>query len=191
MSRWTKAQELELEWWTNNNVDPRRAWRYYDLHFIGELQDTFECSIDIGSGPVSYLHNHNVRSKVRWAIDPLIMRYRKIAKFQKYGLCSVLSKESIPESMSPLPDAVFMLNMLDHVEDPIETMIKVRNLMAEAGKLFIFCDLDKKTDIMHPHRLSLRWFQHHVFPHFTSIVFWVAPSWKFSNSVLYYVGRKK
>lgn len=194
MNSWTKAQKHELEWWTNNNVDPRVPWRYYDLHFIHELQEKFGIAVDVGSGPVSYLHNHNVRYECSCEIDPLTDAYHRIKKFDRYRLlgAGIASNLDIDDyAFFAKPDAIFCLNMLDHVQDPIKAMQKIMDLLQDDGKLFLFCDLDKKTDWMHPHRLPIGWFETHVFPHFHSLVCDVEKSWKFSNDVLYYVGRKR
>lgn len=192
MSKWTKAQKHELEWWTNNNVDPRVPWRYYDLHFIQELQEKFHCVIDVGSGPVPYLYNHNVRCDIGEAIDPLIDAYYRIGKFNRYRpRIYVNTRIVFPDRFSAVPDAAFCLNMLDHVQDPIKTMQKITDSLRGGGKLFLFCDLDKKPDLMHPQRLPLEWFQEHVFPYFHLLVCDIEKSWKFSNEVIYYVGRKR
>lgn len=192
MSKWTKAQKHELEWWRNNDVDPRKAWQYYDMHFLPELQEEFTLGIDIGSGPVSYFYNPNVKCTLSAAIDPLIEGYYAISKFDKYRAGRVIPTGSdLFIDWTYKQDVIFMLNMLDHVEDPGRVIKKAIDILATNGKLFIFVDIDKKPDLMHPHMITVKWIQKQLGHKFDSLIFAVEKSWKFPNDVLYYCGRKR
>jgi len=197
MVSWPKAQERELEWWTNvRNFNPRNAWSHYDSHFSPFLKRKFDCVFDVGCGPVPYFCNCDVvHTRLACAIDPLMPEYQKLDKYKVFRAGFKYSiRTSMPDDVTmrtwtiPNPDAIFLLNMLDHAEVPAFTLVRAIELLRKDGLLFVFCDIGKEPDLMHPHTLGA------ASLHFDGLVdlyMKVEPSWKFDNDVLYYVGRKK
>ena len=118
-ARYQRAQQVELEWWTNNTWSPHVSWNRYDQVFLPYYGEQFYgLAIDVGSGPVPVLCNHNVFFRTGIAVDPLIFEYEKILKYQLYFTKMFNRKKSLSSLDSDSADTMFCLNTLDHCADP-------------------------------------------------------------------------
>ena len=184
------VQAHELGYWKSTPYDPTNPWYYYDRAFIPYLHPV-DLALEFGCGPVPYLLNHNVRFKKGVAIDPLIVEYCKLRRYGHYWKTSKII--DVASSARHLPDGygdvTFALNVLDHVQDPE----KFLDLLAAKtkGLLFLFTDVDKPPDKMHPHTIDSTWLWGELGARFREELWLVEKSWKFSNNVVYYIGRKR
>jgi len=53
--------------------------------------------------------------------------------YQKYGLIQVKNIEDVPTKI----DLIYMIEVIEHLENPIQVMIKLKALLKETGKIFI------------------------------------------------------
>lgn len=147
---------------------------------------------DVGCGPVPYLLNHNVVFEEGYAVDPLIAKYMMLPKYESYwGLCglNIASHESI--KTIPEVDVVFFLNAIDHAQDPWKLLSKVVAKLKHGGRLFLFSDVGKPPDAMHPHTIDPKRLQDELKDACDVVYGVIEPSWKFANSVMYYVGNRR
>jgi SAM-dependent methyltransferase len=191
--RFATIQKMELEWWTNTPHDPRRPWWYYDRAFLPFIDGPLGTVADIGCGPVPYFLNHNIIFSTAYAVDPLIFEYWQM---DKYSLWPYTKAKSFPVTDSrqicdESVDTAFMLNTLDHVQDPMFMLNEAYRILVFKGRLFLFVDMDKKPDLMHPHRIDASWLEDELEKRFEHVMSVVRESWKFDNLVMYYIGRKR
>lgn len=186
-------QIQELGYWTHTPYPPDGPWRHYDKAFIRFL-DKHRVAVDVGCGPVPYLFNHNVRYDVGFAVDPLIEKYYKIPRYRKYWDLygqDVERLHSLSLLEDGIADAVYGLNVLDHVQDVERLLEEIYRKMAQIGVLYLYVDVGKKPDKMHPHMIDADELLDQLDMLFVDIWYKIQPSWKFDNQVLFYVGGKK
>jgi SAM-dependent methyltransferase len=189
--RFASIQKMELEWWTNSPHDPRRPWYYYDRVFLPHLDGNLGVVADIGCGPVPYFCNHNVLYEKAYAVDPLISEYMGLGKFNPFYCRSSFSGfYDVSELCDESVDVAFLLNTLDHAQDPESLLDEIARILVRKGRLFLFVDVDKKPDVMHPHTIDFGWLRHELDGRFERELREIFPSWKFDNRVIYYIGRK-
>jgi SAM-dependent methyltransferase len=182
-------QVQELGYWQHTHYDPRGPWYYYDRAFLPYL-GKMGIVADVGCGPVPYLCNHNLRYDYGYAIDPLIEKYYELEKYDAYRCRACMRFESTEEVATDLFDAVFVLNTLDHAQNPESLMLEIGRILEPGGKLFLFVDLDKPPDNKHPHTITKGWMIEQLSP-FVDMFCKIEKSWKFPNDVLYYFGVKR
>jgi hypothetical protein len=181
---WVEAQAHELNFWSGD-TDPEGYWWHYDMVFLPYLYPTFKSVIDIGSGPVPYIMSHNVRYVEGWAFDTLTAKYRELHQFDKYLIKPFTACETIPQRQF---EAVFCLNMLDHVGVPQDV---IRRVVEACGDwLFFYCDVNKTPDNMHPHTISVDWVLSEL-SGFNIQVCQIKKNRVFDNNVMFYVGRRR
>lgn len=196
-AKYDVAQKDELEWWTNYPFNPHWEWNQYDRVFMPyyptEIQDLV---IDVGSGPTPILLSHNVLYRRGIALDPLIHEYGGISKYNKYFTKAVERYASFEEVGPGGPiqigsaDVVFCLNTLDHVLDPAGLLQKILLVLKRGGLFFLFVDVDKPPDRMHPLSISSGELAEWLRP-FQRVFSLMQKSWKFDNNAYWYVGRAK
>ena len=191
--RFKRIQTRELEWWAHNKFNPEVEWGYYNNHFLGYFK-RFGVVADVGCGPVPYFFNPLVAANVdaAWAIDPLIFEYQKIPKYAAVWAdkqyCCAKATTFVGDNHF---DAVFALNVLDHVQDTGVFMRELARILVPGGRLFLAVDIDKPTDPMHPHTISGKWLLEWLVERFDVLMFKTENSWKFANDVAWFVGDLK
>jgi len=189
-ARYSRAQGNELEWWKNNAYTPFRQWHEYDKVFLPYYPDIpVGQAVDVGSGPVPMLCNHNVFYRHGIAIDPLIHEYAEILKYDLYLTRAFTRLDSIVDIKTESVDMAFCLNTLDHVQDPQLMVIELGRILRRYGKLFFFVDIDKRPDSAHPHAITRDWLAQELLAEFYPILWLEKKSWKFDNQALYFVGE--
>ena len=190
--RYARAQEVELEWWQNNHYDPYVEWRFYDKVFLSHYPDRIATlAVDVGSGPVPFLNNHNVSYNAGIAVDPLIFEYEKILKYDLYNVRSFRRHTDIRTLVEDCASVVFCLNTLDHCQDPAALIAEMSRILVRDGKIFIYLDIDKPPDPAHPLQITRDWLAHELLAEFEPELWLEKKSFKFQNQVLYFVGRKR
>ena len=185
------VQKRELAYWASAPYEPTGSWYYYDREFFKFLGD-FDKVADVGCGPVPYFLNHNIRYKEAIAVDPLISEYMKIKKYKDYKTWRKFSTVQNIESVNDgWADAVFALNVVDHVKEIAPFMLDLHRICDGNGKLFFYTDVGKKPDAMHPHNIDVNQMIEWLDDKFYTIYVNVRHSWKFPNDILYFVGEKK
>lgn len=190
-----KIQLKELSYWRNTPYPPTGSWYYYDREFLPYIDLNYLTVGDFGSGPVPYFFNHNVRYREGWAIDPLIHEYVGITKYKPYYDAARADRKTfrVEKRMQGFDygyfEAMFALNVLDHVQDIDEALYQLARVTR--GRLFIYVDVDKPPDPMHPLTVSAELLVSFLNINFDPIYVNVTPSWKFDNDVLYFVGDRK
>jgi len=187
--KWIKAQELEEEWWANTNFNPQVEWSYYLHHFAMHIKPDYDAVIDVGSGPCPFICNPVINSHLRVVVDPLWPRYIRMKRYNQWRCNIHKSHADLSEVMSGQFNAAFCLNTLDHVKDPLEMVKHLQRIIRPYGQLFLFVDVNKPPDRMHPHCIQTEWLVESLSP-LARICLHVEKSWKFENDVLYYVGKK-
>jgi len=152
----------------------------------------FDTVVDVGSGPVPYFCNHNVRFGRAVAVDPLAVPYSKIDKYQPFvSKCEYSTASGTVELLSGFADAVFCMNTLDHCQDPAFVLGELKRIARPVSKLFFQCDVGKKPDHLHPHTIDADWVSSVLLKWFSPIVNYTSKSWKFDCDVLWFVGDMK
>ena len=191
-ARYARAQEVELEWWTNNLYSPFREWHEYDKVFLPYYPNIpVEQAVEIGSGPVPLLNNHNVFYKSGIAVDPLIFEYEKILKYDMYNTKHFRRHADIRTLVSDCANVVFCMNVLDHCQDPAALIIQMSRILVHGGKLFLYVDIDKPPDPAHPIQIKRDWLAHELLAEFEPELWFEKKSWKFPNQALYFVGSAR
>jgi len=191
LTEFQQIQSRELGYWQNTQYAPTGSWYYYDRAFLPYL---FDCGIamDVGSGPVPYLMNHNVRITAGYAVDPLIFDYVKLDRYVPYWKLfggSIKPVKSVGDINSKV-QTVFMLNVIDHAYDPVLLIDRATSRLVDNGRAFIYVDINKPPDSMHPHRIRADWLLDKLNDHFRTVYRHIERSWKFGNDILWYVGLK-
>lgn len=188
------VQTKELGYWKSTPYPATNPWWYYDRKFIEYIPKNYVTIADVGCGPVPYLMNHNVEFIHGYAVDPLIKEYVALSKYAPYWRLYGRGIE-LKQSIDMLPDesmeAVFFLNAIDHAKDPWELLSKVVAKLQRGGRLFLYTDINKLPDAMHPHTIDSRKLQTVLERDLDFVHDIVEPSWKFPNSVWYLVGDKR
>ena len=190
-AQFESIQVRELNWWAHFQGDPRVPWQYYDRQFLPFLRK-FDIVADVGCGPVPYFCNHNVIFDEAVAIDPLMEGYLRLERYRPYrnGVTFRIASDT-EEICCSYFEGVFAFNMLDHCQDPDFTLGELTRILRRGGLLFLFVDVDKEPDAMHPHKINgggiLEWLERR----FVVELDVTLPSWKFKNDVMYFVGEKK
>ncbi len=184
--RFIDAQRLELEYWRNTPHHPTGIWKYYEKAFESFLE-SFKRVADVGCGPVPFFCNDLVHARTCVAIDPLFEEYLELKMYPPMRTMKWWGDTS--ESPDSYFDGVFALNMLDHVLDPRDMLKQLQRILIPGGLLYIYVDLDKRPDAMHPHAIRADWLLQEL-AGLTTILSAQDQSWKFDNRVLFYVGRK-
>ena len=86
---------------------------------------------------------------------------------------------------------IFALNVLDHVQYPRVLLAELIRASRPGGYLFLFVDIDKPPDQMHPHTIKSEWLRNILDRYWQMKLWQIEPSWKFKNDVLYAVGVRK
>ena len=188
-------QAKELKWWQNYPYKPEPSWKHYTAHFAPYFEP-FEIVGDIGCGPVPYIFNPIVGQETTWeaawAIDPLIFKYSHIAKYRKWWkhkqICCTTDTGDIQDDYF---DAVFALNVLDHVMDPKIMLLEIVRVLKPGGRLFLMVDIDRPPDAMHPHKIDSGWLLEQLVESYDVLMFKEEKSWKFKSQVAWFVGNLK
>jgi len=171
VSAWTKAQSREAEAWTRLGraadayVARRGAYVAAWMRFWGITGGKV---LEIGGAglPVLEALDGDAFSERR-AADPLMDRYREL--FGAEG--DAARAEDLPYGDGRF-DAVLMLNVLGHVDDPVRALAEVRRVLRADGRLFFSCDTyraawlslravrvavrgKRNNDVLHPHRFTV------------------------------------
>lgn len=189
-AKYAKTQGYELEYWQNAIASPLQSWGFYDTFFSPYYQP-YEMIIDVGCGPVPYVLNPILQANVRMISDPLWEEYMKIKRYRHLARgidCYYLDITTVPDIRF---DAVFALNMLDHVKDIEDMLYHLHRILKVCGDLYLFVDVDKPPDHLHPHDINKDWLLNRLLVDFQPIFVKTMKSWKFDNDILYYIGRKK
>ncbi len=184
------AQTSELKWWRDNHIDVYKLWARYLLKFAPFIQ-VFDRVADVGCGPIPIFCSPFMKTGHNIAIDPNFQDYCNIDYYVKFwGDCEIEWFNDV-ESVSEPCNAVFCLNMLDHTRSPNDALAQMWRLIAPGGLFFMFVDLDRKPDPMHPHTITEDWLRGTTLVSSLTTKLWLTEkSWKFPNQVLYYVGER-
>ncbi len=186
-----RVQHMELVWWTNNEYDPQMSWEHYDGHFLPYIVP-FGVIADVGCGPYPYIFSPHISYGVGWAIDPLIFQYQKIPRYVELWKDKQLSCATDTIAIEDGNfDALFMLNVLDHVQSPALTLVELHRVLAPGGRFFLMVDVNRLPDPMHPHKIDCRWLLEWLVKRFRVLHFRTEESWKWVGDVFYFVGDKK
>ena len=192
MNDYRDVQARELGYWVHTPWPPERPWWHYDRKFLPYLSPA-TIAIDVGCGPVPYLLNHNVRYDAGYAVDPLIFKYLALDRY-KMQWCLYGQKIKPMDDLGDIrikADMVFLLNVIDHVRDPSLFIDQVAYKTAKEGRVFVYVDIEKEPDDLHPHKISREWLSQKLFHYFDTIYQHIEKSWKFSNPVFWYVGTRR
>lgn len=185
-----KIQTRELGYWQRTQYPPTGSWKHYDLAFAPEIEENLKTVVDVGSGPVPYFLGKEYQYGV--AADPLWEEYANLGRYAEYWGRGVFSgMPDIKHVMDNFADTVLALNVLDHVRYPNRFINGLSRIMVSGGRLFLYVDIEKPADAMHPHVLTMDWVARELFRYFTMEKIVIKPSWKFQNPIMFYVGRKK
>lgn len=183
------VQEHELAWWQNYQFDYRALLARYIGVFSQYFKMPYEIIADVGCGPIPIFIDSLICAHTKVAIDPLIHEYKKIPRYAS-SLDGAIIHTSVEEEPSYNFDAVFCTNALDHVEHPNEMVVHLQRILKPGGRLFLFVDIDKPPDQMHPHTISESWLRSALSP-LKIVMVKIEKSWKWDNYVLWYVGDKE
>ncbi len=142
-SRWAEAQHYEKNWWLRHAE--KMNLRFYEgyaeelLNEIGNYLNIVDDTVilEIGSGAAGILTF--LKSKYRFAIDPLEDFYATIPKFLDFRDPNVNyyngKGEELPFERSFF-DFIIMDNVLDHCDDPHKVMDEMNRVLKNGGIVF-------------------------------------------------------
>ena len=189
-ARYSQIQGYEFEFWQNNVVDFQVLWGHYLPPFVPYLPKHCGTVVDVGSGPMPFFLSGLFDYDEAWAVDPLIYEYASLLRYAPlYGEFSI--RRTIGEIEDQFADTVFALNVLDHVRDPLFTIVEIGRICKPGGYLFFFVDVGKPPDHMHPHTLNGLEVIDMFRPTFEILDVHRARSWKFDNDCLWLIGSRK
>ena len=159
--QWQKAQQYETRFWSNEGLGLGATNSYHEelkqllyAERMGIKIDQWsridlqnKSVLDVGGGPSSLLlKTFNGKRKV---IDPLKMPEWVIARYKDAG---IEFEEKTAEEMDEYGwDEVWIYNCLQHVQDPVKVIEKVKL----AGKIVrVFEFLERPANEGHPHVLT-------------------------------------
>ena len=167
---WRRAQEREAVAWRRLGLAREsylaRRGEFLDawLRFWGAAGDHV---LEIGGAGlpcVEYLHGFARRE----AVDPLMDQYQRL--FHARGRAGRAEELPFPRHHF---DAVVMLNVLDHVDEPARALAEIRRVLRPGGMLFLSCDTYsapwlalravrialrgmRNNDFLHPHHFTVK-----------------------------------
>lgn len=160
------------------------------MGFFPHLPDREQDVIaDVGCGPIPFFCDYAIKAKRQIAVDPLYEQYLKLSYYQKFCDCVVTWIRSTVALETGVCDSVFALNMLDHVQSPNDTIDELIRILKPGGCLYLFVDLEKDPDHMHPHMISEQWLRS-ALAMLDTVQVHIEKSWKFGNNAMWYVGQK-
>lgn len=190
--KFDEIQTLELEWWTNCDYSPYGEWSHYLREFKEHLRLEYENVADVGSGPIPFFCSGAFKYGQAVAIDPLIVDYRHIAKYRPYLSGYEYGMKTSTQSCGDGEfDGVFALNVIDHAQSPEQLMGELGRICRTGGDLFVFVDVDKPPDWLHPHMVAEELLLSNLGQWFDPLLVVRQKSWKFSSDALWYVGRRR
>jgi len=160
-SVWKKAQESEALWWRTEGLGVANSYHEEEKQLVYAERMGIEvdewCRIDlhgknvldIGGGPASLLLK-TFNAGRRKVIDPLDMPRWVFERYKDAGI----ELERIPaeELIESDWDEVWIYNVLQHVQDPLEVIRRAKG----AGKLVrVFEFLERPANETHPHVLTV------------------------------------
>jgi len=171
---WTRAQTHEVEAWRESGHAPApylaRRGALLDAWIGFWRKSRHRRVLEIGGAGlplVDYLNGYEERH----AVDPLMDEYKRLFGDAPGGVRHRAARaEELPYPAGHF-DAVVMLNVLDHVEDPASVLKEIRRVLNREGLLFLSCDTYARTwlalrslrllvrgrrrnDILHPHHFT-------------------------------------
>jgi len=192
--RYARAQKAEKGWWADNAWTPFIQWYFYDKVFYpyyNHPAEKYNLAIDVGSGPVPILCNHNVFYKEGISVDPLNNEYAKMDKYRKFIVKPYKTVLDIGEVKRKSASGAFCLNVLDHVQYPAKTLRAIFEALGPGGNIFIYVDIFGHMDHAHMHCFSRNHLAEMIMPLFKPVLWLEKKSWKFDNHALYFVGEKR
>ena len=193
--RYAQIQKNEFGFWRDNPVDFQVLWGHYMPPFAPYLEKQQGVVVDVGSGPVPFFLSGFFQYERGLAVDPLIYEYALLPQYaQLYSGAAAYGgfqmRRSIREVETGFANVVFCLNVLDHVRDPDAFLAELGRICRPGGKLFLFVDVGKPPDHMHPHTIDAVETACELSEWFGCLLSHVGPSWKFEIECLWYVGRR-
>lgn len=194
--RMDKIQDLELQWWGKNAIydgydHTKGGWAIYDQHFQPYYKPMFRAVADVGCGPTPHVIDPVILASERVAIDPLFDKYMHISHYRRYLKQIDVRFLDTTDAPGSFFDGVFCENALDHVQSPEKMLEELLRICAPGGRLYLYVDVDRDADPMHPHRLDSKWLVGWLQVHFDTLLCEVGKSWKWPTPVLWFVGVKR
>ena len=189
-ARYAQIQSYEFEFWQNNPVDFQVLWSHYLPPFAPYMQKHYHRVVDVGCGPTPFFLSGYFGYDEAIAVDPLIYEYALLPQYASLYDVKFLMRRGLREVEVGFANVVFALNVLDHVRDTRAFMFELGRVCAPGGMLFLFVDIDKPPDQMHPHRIEKMDVVDALINDFDLLLVHQEPSWKFDNPCLWVVGRR-
>jgi SAM-dependent methyltransferase len=188
--KYQDTQRSELSWWQHNKINVELLWSRHVLAFGQHFPERHQLGIvaDVGSGPIPIFCDESIHFTKAIAIDPLYEDYVAIPHYTDITL-EVYWMQDIKQADSSYFDNVFALNMLDHCQLPDNMLLELIRILKPNGHLFLFVDIDKPPDTLHPHSISEQWLRDGL-SSLEMVMVKIEKSWKFKNYVMWYVGAK-
>ena len=175
MSWESNLLKYELDFWVSHLKRNTYKGFFKDDH-LSLFIDYFRISLysfyksvvlDIGSGPVSYLHS--IKAKVKIAVDPLMSHYEKLTKnfvFPNEVIKLEGQVEKLPFIRETFDD-VFAFNGIDHWEDWQKGILEIKRVLKKNGRLLVYVVFDRPNKTPHhPHNInenSIKWIEKQEF----------------------------
>jgi hypothetical protein len=174
---WNDAQTHELEFWrgrrdarqngTNPDSDNRVWWgQFWDI--LAKHSEILESAIEVGSGPTPMLACAPASVTRRTAIEPLAEKFRETGWDLTDSVQWVAEPLETTVTTDPV-DLVICVNVLDHMNDPVLAISKMKDALNETGVLFLWVHTQqpwynriydylpfRRHDHMHPHSFTKR-----------------------------------
>lgn len=143
LKRWEVAQEYEKNWWKDKSTNIDLS---FYKNFADEVLNTIRPFItidentkilEIGSGAAGIVTH--IKTKFRYAIDPLEDFYSQIKNFTDYRDKDVIYSnargESLPFEDNTI-DLIIIDNVLDHCDNPELVVFEMNRVLKEGGIIF-------------------------------------------------------
>lgn len=167
---WLEAQEEEVSWWgscanTFHEEEKQMIYAWYmGLQFYEDSQSPYNIDgnnkmiVDIGGGPSSLLLKVK-GAKYRHVLDPCKYPSWVAHRYKETGIdFRNIAAEDIKVDHYDKMDEVWMYNVLQHTESPIDIILNGLSILKTGGVFRIFEWINTPVNEAHPHSLTREFF---------------------------------
>ena len=148
MNKWEVAQKHELEWWEAVGVErcDEDNKYYQDLFQIKYNSFKNKVVVELGAGPYSLIRDLSADRKI--VVEPLSNKFTKLC--EREPTIEYLNIKAEDMKLEPnVADVVIALNMLNHCDQPVEVIKKIRYILNDEGLLYFVVHLGQNIDSKH------------------------------------------
>lgn len=147
VTRFEAMQEAEFQWWRrfmSSRTATARMLALYGARYMDFFFNEFERGgkiVEYGSGPIPVMIT--TRATEMLAVDPLYPRYIDAGLVSASWVPWYSNAEEVPDDYF---DTAFLLNVLDHTDDPESLIAHARRSLLPGGQALVFVHLEQEDE---------------------------------------------